>query len=47
MQLTDFFQQTSKIFTVGELTRQIRRALSTVMSSEIETSLTVQPRPNA
>src|SRR6266702_4085396 len=30
MQLTaDFFQQTSKVFTVGELTRQIRGTLET------------------
>ena len=26
---TDFFQQTSKVFTVAELTRQIRGALET------------------
>ena len=29
MTTTDFFQQTSKVFTVGELTRQIRGALET------------------
>jgi hypothetical protein len=40
-QTADFFQQTSKVLTVSELTRSIRGTLSIVMSTEVETSLDI------
>jgi len=46
MQLTaDLFPQTSRIFTVSELTRSIRGTLSIVIPSEVEESLTNKINP--